>query len=122
MKMLRYLGAAGAGVLALAGQFLVSLRADSAFRSVVPGIELYVAACVLLIVSLWTGRSAASARDAPPASASGQTERLLAGRAGWILLALIVVGGEWLRLYRIDTIPRGLNNDEAINCIEVKEI
>src|SRR5207245_766853 len=40
----------------------------------------------------------------------------------WSLVALVVLGGFYLRLHRIDLIPWGLNNDEAINGIEVGEI
>ncbi|HUD72276.1 MAG TPA: glycosyltransferase family 39 protein, partial [Dongiaceae bacterium] len=64
-----------------------------------------------------------------PGSAPGRAvspgaaeENFLAGQAGWIVLALIVAVGAFLRLDRIDTVPPGLNNDEAINAIETREI
>ena len=37
-------------------------------------------------------------------------------------MALLAFGGFYLRVYRIDLIPWGLNNDEAINAIETREI
>jgi len=116
---LRHLGVPLAAGLAFAGQYLISLRAGSIALSLAPGVVLYAAAVALLVWTLLAGRSVSA-----PASA-GQTaelDRRLSGRAGWILLALILGAGLWLRLYRIDVLPPGLNNDEGINAIEANEI
>jgi hypothetical protein len=131
LRWLPVLGAPVAAGLAFAGQFLISLRSESVAKSLVPGVALYALAVALLIFALRAGR-AAGAREAAGSSAAGQatttspeelaTDRWLAGRAGWILLAIVLVAGLWLRLYRIDIVPRGLNNDEAINAIEANEI
>src|SRR5260221_8278140 len=38
------------------------------------------------------------------------------------LVAAVLIGALWLRLNRIDILPRGLNNDDAINALEVHDI
>jgi len=116
---LRHLGVPLAAGLAFAGQYLVSLRAGSIARSLAPGLFLYALALALLVFSLRLGRIGAA-----PASEGAMrvVDRRLSGRVGWIVLALILGAGLWLRLYRIDLIPPGLNNDEAINAIEANEI
>lgn len=43
-------------------------------------------------------------------------------RLEWGLVAAVLLSGFYLRLYRIDLVPWGLNNDEAINAIEANEI
>jgi hypothetical protein len=115
-----------AGVLAFAGQFVMSLRTGSSWATIAPGAALYLLALALVVFA--PGRRAAAGAPAEtgiagtgsPGTAAG--ESLLAGRTEWILLALILLGGVYLRLYRIDLIPTGLNNDEAINAIEAREI
>jgi hypothetical protein len=119
-------------VLAFGGQFLISLRGVSVLATIVPGIALYASALVLVVLALRAGRperagaghveTAVSPAGGAVSAAAADPERWLAGRVEWILLAILLVGGGWLRLYRIDIIPWGLNNDEAINCIEANEI
>src|SRR6185436_19044693 len=78
---------------------------------------------VLLGIGLRGGAAAAKRhRSAAPGPGAADPDRWLRGRAEWWLLGAILVGGLWLRLYRIDFIPWGLNNDEAINAIEANEI
>ena len=109
-----------AGALALAGQVVLSWS-DNLTRSLLPGGALLVLAALLVIVVLarrgfdemeeprGTKRITLGLRDLPPG-------------LEWTLVALLVFGGLYLRLYRIDLIPWGLNNDEAINAIESREI
>src|SRR3989442_707181 len=54
-------------------------------------------------------RTAAGLRNLPPG-------------LEWTLIALLVFGGLYIRLYRVDLVPWGLNNDEAINALEIKDI
>jgi hypothetical protein len=116
---LRHLGVPLAAGLAFAGQYLISLRAGSIALSTAPGLVLYAVAFALLVWSLRAGRSVPASA---PGGGTADLDRHLAGRAGWILLALILGAGLWLRLYRIDVLPPGLNNDEGINAIEANEI
>ena len=109
-----------AAVLAFAGQFLISLRTGTHWTTIVPGVVLYLAAFGLLVLGRF-GDRAAEAAD-PGDGAEAGTPRFLSGRIEWTLVALIVLGGLFLRLYAIDVIPSGLNNDEAINAIEANEI
>jgi hypothetical protein len=119
-------------VLAFGGQFLISLRGASVLATIVPGIALYASALVLVVLALRAGRperaeaghveTVASPAWGAVSATAADPERWLAGRVEWILLAILLVGGGWLRLYRIDIIPWGLNNDEAINCTEANEI
>jgi len=102
--------------LAFAGQFLVSLRAGSPTATLVPGLALYAGAILLVVLALAAGRRLSETRG------DAGSERLLAGNAGWILFAAILAAGLYLRLERIDIIPWGLNNDEAINAVEAQEI
>jgi len=115
-KFLARGGVPMAAGLAFAGQFLVSLRAGSPATTLVPGLALYACAILLVVAALAAGRRL------PAADSDDASERLLAGRAGWILFAAILAAGLYLRLERIDIIPWGLNNDEAINAIEAQEI
>src|SRR5262245_4827113 len=140
----RILAAGGlpiAAALAFGGQFLVSLRGTSQVATVVPGVALYLLAAVTMLLALrarCTVARAAAGSGATEGGAAGESgavadgcvtaapgdveESFLAGKAGWIVLAIIVAVGGYLRLDRIDTVPPGLNNDEAINAIETKEI
>lgn len=113
--------------LAFAGQFLISLRGAHPVATIAPGVVLYAVALALVVTALRAGPLRPAA--APPAGDAGLTglpsgdpERWLAGRLGWVVLAIILLSGLWLRLYRVDIIPWGLNNDEAINGIEANEI
>lgn len=122
---LRHLGVPLAAGLAFLGQYLISLRAGSIALSLAPGVALYAAALALLVWSLRSGRSSTESSSVPapaPGGGNAELDRQLSGRAGWILLALILGAGLWLRLYRIDVLPPGLNNDEGINAIEANEI
>src|SRR5262245_23511558 len=108
--------------LAFAGQFLVSLRAGSPWTTIAPGVALYLVAFALVTLALRARRApAAGSAEAPPAGDAPE-ERLLAGRPARILFAGILALGGYLRLDRIDFIPWGMNNDEAINAIEVEDI
>jgi hypothetical protein len=112
-----------AAVLAFAGQFLISLRGANPWATIAPGAALYAVALALVVTAL---RAGPAPRAADPGAAPGlpgaDPERWLAGRLEWIILAILLVSGLWLRLDRIDIIPWGLNNDEAINGIEANEI
>ena len=116
-----------AAVLAFAGQFLISLRSGTPWTTILPGAVLYLAAFGLLVLGR-TGHAAAgdaAAGDAAAGDAAAgdaAAPRFLTGRVEWTLVALIVLGGLLLRLWAIDVIPSGLNNDEAINAIEANEI
>lgn len=141
----RLLAAGGlpiAAGLAFGGQFLVSLRGTNPATTILPGVALYLlagatallalrarsvagpdAAPIVAPVAAAEGADVAPGAGAIPALGPGAVEeRWLAGQTGWILLAIIVAVGGFLRLDRIDTLPIGLNNDEAINAIEAKEI
>ncbi|HET8945890.1 MAG TPA: glycosyltransferase family 39 protein [Candidatus Polarisedimenticolia bacterium] len=139
--------AAGVG---FAAQFLVSLRTEKAWVTILPGVFLYLVAFALLGIGMRAGApgmrtGAAGLRAGAPGRGPGESPRPLGpddttvpggagrgvlldfdawlrGNAEWWLFGLILVGGLWLRLYRIDLIPWGLNNDEAINAIEANEI
>jgi len=109
-----------AAVLALAGQFVLARRGGIAW-SVVPGATLLAAAAALMVVVLAARRfdeleeprgikrTTLGLRELPPV-------------LEWSLVALLLFGGLYLRLYRIDLIPWGLNNDEAINALETRVI
>jgi hypothetical protein len=137
----RFLAAGGlpiAAGLAFGGQFLVSLRGGNQLMTLGTGVALYLLAAATMLLALRArciaARAAAEAgaaeAGATPGTGTGGTagapgapeENFLTGQAGWILLALIVAVGGFLRLERIDTLPPGLNNDEAINAIETKAI
>ena len=100
-----------AAVVGFAAQFLVSLRAEKPWATILPGILLYLVALALLRIGLRT--SGAATADA---------DQWLRGKAEWWFLAILLLGALWLRVYRIDVVPWGLNNDEAINAIEANEI
>ncbi len=111
-RLLRWFGVALAAGLALGGQALLSVKGVSLYRSVIPGVALYVAAAALLLVAL--RRREADAPEGRPGAPPPGLE--------WALVALVVVGGLYVRLHRIDLVPWGLNNDEAINALEAEEI
>src|SRR5215831_13758395 len=73
---------AGAG-LAFGGQFLISLRGASALATIAPGVALYAAALVLVVMALRAGKAVRAENAADP-------ERFIAGRVEWILLAVIL--------------------------------
>ncbi|MCZ6695677.1 MAG: glycosyltransferase family 39 protein [Acidobacteria bacterium] len=111
-------GTTTAVALALVAQTLLSNKAFGTALGIVPGVSLYLVAAVVYLMS-WRARDRSGA-----ASTSGGEP----GGAGhppaweWGLIILILLGGLYLRLYRIDFIPPGLNNDEAINALEASEI
>jgi hypothetical protein len=111
------LGAPVAALLAIAGQYCLANKAGTAWSGVVPGIGLYLIAIVVLLAVLIRGGRAADRLSAPP----GLPAELKPGLE-WGLVAGVVVIGLFLRVQGIDVIPRGLNNDEAINAIEAAEI
>jgi Dolichyl-phosphate-mannose-protein mannosyltransferase len=110
-RLLEHLGIPLAVALGLAGQYLLSLK-GTPWQAVIPGIGLYVAAAALLLLGLRAGTEVAE---------SGWAHRI-PQRLEWSLLALVLLAGLYLRLERIDLIPWGLNNDEAINALESQEI
>jgi hypothetical protein len=127
------LGVPLAAAVGFAAQFLVSLRTERPWTTILPGVALYLVAIALLGIGLRPGvaRTGGGRKSTAPdgagdsaaaGAAAADPDRWLRGRAEWWLLAAILVGGLWLRLYRIDFIPWGLNNDEAINAIEANEI
>jgi 4-amino-4-deoxy-L-arabinose transferase-like glycosyltransferase len=111
------LGAPVAALLAIAGQFFLANKAGTAWSGVIPGIGLYLIAITILLAALISGRRAADR----PSAAVGLPAELKPGLE-WGLVAGVVVIGLFLRVHAIDMIPRGLNNDEAINAIEAIEI
>jgi hypothetical protein len=117
-RLLRGLGLPIAIGLAIAGQVLVSSRAPSPWRGLAPGIALYLLAALLVVLTVL--RRPAPGLDGV-GRAWGRDWRIPPGLE-WTLVALVLVGGLWLRLHRIDIDPRGLNNDEAINALEVNDI
>ncbi|MBI4168575.1 MAG: glycosyltransferase family 39 protein, partial [Acidobacteria bacterium] len=111
--MVARLGVPLATLLALSGQFLLSRRGLGLYGGLLPGAALYAAAAGLLLTTLLRPRE--------DADLAGPTRALPAGLE-WTLVALILCAGLYLRLYRIDLVPPGLNNDEAINALEVRDI
>src|SRR5262245_64235054 len=105
---------------ALAGQFILSTDGGP-YRSLLPGAALLTLGLALLVYGLirrrfeeseeprGSKRTTAGPRDLPPG-------------LEWTLVAILVLGGLYLRLYHIDIVPPGLNNDEAINALEIGDI
>lgn len=118
---LRVLAAPLAAALALGGQYVVSLN-RGLNRSLLPGGALLGLAILLLIVALSRRRREAGAPDGPSRQEGGPGPRRLPANLEWALVALVLLGGLYVRLYRIDLVPWGLNNDEAINALEMKDI
>src|SRR6266446_4827510 len=118
-RLLARLGVPAAVVLALAGQYLLGRKDLGDLRGLIPGVALYLLAAGLLLAALWRERIVEGA-GGPDPGAAGPGEVLLTPRAlpPWLERSLVVVlllGGLDLRLQQIDLIPRGLNNDEAID-------
>src|SRR5215510_12393908 len=112
------LGVPLAAVVGFAAQFLVSLRTEKPWATIVPGLLLYLVALALLLLGLRSGGAAArsgGAAGVPDAAAAVDPDRGLRGKTEWCFLAILLLGAMWLRVYRIDVVPWGLNNDEAIN-------
>src|SRR5262245_58397884 len=99
--------------LAFAGQFRLSLRTGPLWTTIVPGVVLYLAAFALLVAARF-----GDAYRTGPEDGDRATPRFLPPRVEWTLVAILVAGGLFLRLWAIDVVPSGLNNDEAINAIE----
>jgi dolichyl-phosphate-mannose-protein mannosyltransferase len=109
-----------AAALALSGQVLLS-RSSGLYKSLLPGVVLLVLGALLVIVVLLRRRFDGTEEPRlEKRTTTGLGE--LSPAVEWTLVALLVFGGFYLRLYRIDIIPRGLNNDEAINAIETRDI
>ena len=111
------LGTPIAALLAIAGQFCLANKSGTVWSGVVPGVGLYLIAIVLLLAVLLSERRTGDGPSAPV----GLPSHLKPGLE-WGLLAGVIVVGLFLRIHAIDVIPRGLNNDEAINAIEATEI
>ncbi len=99
--------------LALAAQTLLSNKGLGPLWGVACGIVLYAAAAGVFIL----GRREKARAGEPDGGVTGSPAAW-----EWVLILLILLGGLHLRLYRIDVIPPGLNNDEAINALEAREI
>ncbi len=109
-----------AAALALAGQLILSLPGGPLW-SLLSGAALLALASALLIFVLAARRF----DDTEEPKGSKRTTlglRALTPGLEWTVLALLLFGGFYLRLYRIDLIPWGLNNDEGINALETREI
>ena len=109
-----------AATLALVGQAVLA-RQRGLYMSLVPGTTLLGLALLLLIFALARRRPVGGALP-DRAAADGPAARRLPARVEWVLVALVLAGGLYLRLYRVDLVPWGLNNDEAIKALEAKEI
>jgi hypothetical protein len=110
-----------AAALALGGQYVVSLNRGP-YRSLLPGAALLGLAILLLIVALVRRRRGAGTPPDRSSEEGDPVPRRLPANLEWILVALVLLGGLYVRLYRIDLVPWGLNNDEAINALEVKDV
>lgn len=112
--------------MALAGQAALSHKAAGPLSGLVAGSALYAFAAALLLVSLWRGdrlrRSDGGEAGGPSDEEPRATPRALPPGLEWSLVAVLVLGGLYLRVQRIDLIPWGLNNDEAIDAVEANEI
>jgi hypothetical protein len=124
-RFVRRFGFLLAVVLALAGQVLVARRQVQGYGTLPAGAALYAVAAALTVLS-FRRRADASRRE--DAEGDGGDAAALP-RGGPIapgveaaLIALLVLGAFWIRVHRIDLLPPGLNNDEAINAIEAQEI
>ena len=109
-----------AGALALAGQTVLS-TGRGLYLSLGPGVALLGLALALLIYVLPRRRDTPNAGPEAAAGA-GTAPRSLPRGVESAVVAILLLGGLYLRLYRIDLIPWGLNNDEAINALEVRDI
>src|SRR2546425_4087132 len=109
-----------AGALALAGQTVLS-TGRGLYLSLGPGVALLGLALALLIYVLPRRRDIPNAGPEAAAGA-GTAPRSLPRGVESAVVAILLLGGLYLRLYRIDLIPWGLNNDEAINALEVRDI
>ena len=125
-RLARALGLPVAALLALCGQWLLSTRGLPPLRTLAPGCALYLLAGALAVLTLVRGKGEAivDLAGSPPVEDEPPRGRRRGPPPGleWSLVALVVLGGLYLRLHRIDLIPWGLNTDEAINGIEVGEI
>ncbi len=118
--LLDRLGVPLAAVVALGGQALVA-SGRGLYLSLEPGAALLSLAAALLAYVLFRGARDAGT-GAGTATGSGGLARRLTPGVEWTLIAILLMGGLYLRLYRIDLIPWGLNNDEAINALETQAI
>ncbi len=126
-RLTRSFGLLLAAALALAGQWLLSTKGLPAIKTIVPGTVLYAVAGALAFLCLRLRRDESlvdvpGVACEPDAAGTGWLRRALPPGVEPILVAAVLIAALWLRLHRIDIIPRGFNNDEAINAIEVHEI
>ncbi|MFQ5877198.1 MAG: glycosyltransferase family 39 protein [Acidobacteriota bacterium] len=110
-----------AAVLGIGAQALLA-RKDLGSQGVAAGALLYVLAGATLLLPLLRGRAAQGAARAEDRGAPAAPPRAAPAALEWALVALVVAGGLYLRVYRIDLFPPGLNNDEAINALEAAEL
>src|SRR5262245_38820790 len=114
---LRMLTAPLAAGLALAGQYVVSL--NSGLKStLLPGWALVALPTPLLVRGLARRRREPGADGGQTPFEGGPGARRPPANLEWALVALVLLGGLYVRIYRIDLVPWGLNNDEAINALE----
>lgn len=116
-RMVNGSGAPVAAALAIAGQFFLANKSGDPWTSLIPGVGLYGLAVAVLLSALLIGRRAGERAGSP----EGLAAKLNPGLE-WGMVAGVLVIGLFLRVHAIDVIPRGLNNDEAINAIEATDI
>jgi hypothetical protein len=119
------LGTTLAVLLAMGAQTLLSNKGLGVRWGIIPGLAVYAVAAFVFLVS--RRRRERHRREGALPGDHGDRERredtwTLPFAWEWGLVALIILGGGYLRVYRIDIIPPGLNNDEAINALEAREI
>jgi len=118
---LRVLAAPLAAVLALAGQYVVSLNRGLK-GSLLPGGVLLALAILVFVAGLARRRREPGADAGQTPFEGGPGARRPPANLEWALVALVLLGGLYVRIYRIDLVPWGLNNDEAINALEIQDI
>src|SRR5262245_3048252 len=110
-----------AAALALGGQAVLSWPGVGLIRGLVPGAVL-LGLGVALFVAVLIRRRFDLIEEPRGAKRTTIGLREIPVGLEWTIVAILVVGGLYLRLYRVDLIPPGLNNDEAINALETRDI
>jgi hypothetical protein len=133
-----------AAALAIGGQLLLAHKTLGPWRGIAPGVALYVLAAAVLLLAL-VRRSGGEEEPGPDGAAADGVGPDGAGADGggpqgapaggvfarwtrstpaveWTVVALLLLLAFHLRVHRIEIVPRGLNNDEAINALEIQDI